>query len=312
MAILVLSHPLPSAPFADALRALAPDIPVWTEADTVDPAAVQALLAWRLKPGTVARYPQLRVVCSTGAGVDKLLSDPSLPEALPVTRVVDPLQAQTMAQYVIGQLLRALREFDRYDAQQARAEWQRHPVRPLARCRVGLLGQGEVAQAIARACVPLGLPLALWGRSARPLPGLEAAQRHQGEAGLAALLAGSDVLVNTLPLTPATAGLLDAARLRQLPPGAWFINVGRGEHVVQPDLRRLLDEGHLAGAVLDVFEREPPAADDWVWRHPRVVATPHIAGEARHAVVARCCLDALRAVQQGLPAPLAVDRAAGY
>jgi D-3-phosphoglycerate dehydrogenase/glyoxylate/hydroxypyruvate reductase A len=133
-----------------------------------------------------------------------------------------------------------------------------------------------------------------------------------GAAALPALLAQSDVLVCALPLTPATAGLLNRATLSLLPRGAVLINVGRGEHVVEADLRALLDEGHLGGAALDVFEREPPPAGNWVWSHEKLLATPHIAGAVRPEMVAQQCVDALRRARQGLAQPLAVDRAAGY
>lgn len=311
MAILILSYPLPAEPFAKALRALAPDLPVWTDASEAPPEAVEAVLAWRLKPGQLAPFQNLRVLCSTGAGVDKLLVD-DLPPSLPVTRVVDPLQAQAMAQYVVAITLRHLRDLDRYQAQQGQAMWQRHAQRPLSRCRVGVLGQGEVAQAIARGLIALGLPGALWGRSRRDLPGLASVTRWAGDDDLPALLASSDVLVNTLPLTPLTAGLLGRDTLSQLPQGAFLVNVGRGEQVVELDLRALLDSGHLAGAALDVLEREPPAADHWTWHHPRVVATPHIAGEARAEVVAAQCLAALQAARAGSPIPHSVNRRAGY
>jgi phosphoglycerate dehydrogenase-like enzyme len=310
MAILVLTHPLPSAPFADALRAAAPvDVPVWTEQDDPPPDKVEALLAWRLKPGVASRYPNLRVVCSIGAGVDKLIAAPDLPPDVPVTRVVDPQQAQTMAQYVVACTLRFTRELPRYEVQQARCEWKRHEVRPASSCRVGILGQGEVAQAVARAFAPLGYPVAVWGRTRREWPGLES---FAGDNELAPMLARTDVLVCTLPLTDATHGLLDRRRLSLLPRGAYLINVGRGELVVEDDLRALLDELHLAGAALDVFEREPPRPENWIWRHPRVFATPHIAGEARDEVVGAQCVDALRRAREGLPQPLAVNRAAGY
>ena len=82
MAILVSSSPLPAQPFVDALRALAPGVAVWSEADEVPADRVEALLAWRLKPGAVARYPRLRVLCSVGAGADKLLVD-DLPPQVP-------------------------------------------------------------------------------------------------------------------------------------------------------------------------------------------------------------------------------------
>jgi D-3-phosphoglycerate dehydrogenase/glyoxylate/hydroxypyruvate reductase A len=139
VAILVLSHPLPAQPFAEALRALAGDTPVWTEGDDFDPGRVEALLAWRLKPGILPRYPGLRVLCSTGAGVDKLMVA-DLPPGLPVTRVVDSLQAVQIAQYVVACTLRFTRELPRYEAQQARAQWLRHPVRLPEACRVAYGG----------------------------------------------------------------------------------------------------------------------------------------------------------------------------
>lgn len=308
MAILVLSRPLPSQPFAEALRALDPGTPVWTEGDDVDPARVEALLAWRLKPGILPRYPGLRVLCSTGAGVDKLLV-PDLPAALPVTRVVDPMQAVQIAQYVVACTLRFTRELPRYEAQQARAQWLRHPVRPPEACRVGVLGLGAVGQAIARGFAPLGFEVAGWARRPRELPGV---QVFAGPDGLAALLARSDVLVNALPLTPDTRGLLDRGTLGALPRGAFVVNVGRGEQLVEPALRALLDEGHLAGAALDVFEREPPPPENWVWTHPAVLATPHIAAQAAFETVAAQCLEALRCARAGQPLPRAVDREAGY
>lgn len=309
MAILVLSDPLPSASFVAALRAAAPDIPIWDETDTPPPDQVEALLAWRLKPGQVTRFPKLRVVCAISAGVEKLLAVPDLPADLPVTRIVDPQQGQMLAQYVVACALRFTRELPSFEAQQARGEWGRRPVRPMARCRVGILGQGEVAQAVARAFLPLGYPVAVWGRSRKSFDGL---QSFAGEAELPQLLAQSDLLVCTLPLTSATEGLLNRRTLSQLPAGAMVINVGRGGHLVEADLRALLDEGHLAAAALDVFEREPPPADNWVWQHPKVLATPHIAGEARRSLIAEQCLDALRRARAGLAQPLAVDRSRGY
>lgn len=308
MALLALLSPLPVAPYAEALRRAAPDLDVWTSEDVAPPQQVEAILAWRLQPGQVARYPNLRMVCSIGAGVDKLMP-PDLPAAVTLTRVVDPGQGREIAQYVLACTLGFTRDLARYAQQQAAAQWLRHPVRPASQCRVGVLGLGAVGQAVARAFVPLGYPVAGWSRRGEPVPGVEV---FAGDAGLAALLARSDVLVCTLPLTPATRGLLNRATLAQLPRGAFVVSVGRGEHVVEPDLRALLDDGHLGGAALDVFEREPPDPANWVWLHPKVVATPHIAAQASFDTVAAQCLDALRRAREGLPQPHAVDRSAGY
>ena len=77
-------------------------------------------------------------------------------------------------------------------------------------------------------------------------------------------------------------------------------------------MRALLDEGHLAGAALDVYRVEPPPTEHWAWQHSKVFASPHIAGEVRHALVAATCLEALQALREGRQPAGVVDRAAGY
>jgi D-3-phosphoglycerate dehydrogenase/glyoxylate/hydroxypyruvate reductase A len=310
MAILVMTAPLPSAQYLLPLREAAPpEVPVWSAEEPHDARAVEAILAWRMKPGVLAGYPNLRVLCAVAAGVDKLLRAGDIPPQVPVTRVVDPHQCRQIAQYVVAVTLRHTRELPRYAAQQAQARWERHRPRAAQACRVGVLGMGSVGQAIAQAFLPLGYPVSGWSRHARPMPGVTTLA---GDDGLATLLAHSDVLVCALPLTPATRGLLNRATLAQLPRGAYVVNVGRGEQMVEADLRALLDEGHLAGAALDVYEREPPPADNWVWSHPLVLATPHIAGEVSREIVAQQTLEALQLARAGLPQPRAVDKNAGY
>jgi len=309
MGILVMTAPLPVEPYANALRAAAGGIPVWVEGDVFEAAAVESILAWRMPAGVLPRYPGVRVVSAIGAGVDKLLSAPDLPAQVAVTRVVDPAQGVQMAQYVVGVTLAHTRDLGVYTAQQAAGVWRRHPVREAGQCRVGVLGMGAVGQAIARAFAPLGYRVAGWSRRPRSVPGVES---FAGPAALPFFLAGCDVLVCALPLTAETRGLLNRQTLGQLPRGAFVVNIGRGEQLVENDLRALLDEGHLGGAALDVFEREPIPVDHWVWAHPKLCATPHIAAQASFDVVAAQCLDALRRARARAPQPLGVDRVAGY
>ena len=133
-----------------------------------------------------------------------------------------------------------------------------------------------------------------------------------GADALPRLLAQSDVLVCALPLMPETRGLLGRETLLLLPRGAFVVNVGRGEQLVEADLRALLDDGHLAGAALDVFERKPPPAGDPTWSYPKVIATPHIAARASFDTVAAQCLDPLRSVRRGEAPRQVVDRGTGY
>ena len=133
-----------------------------------------------------------------------------------------------------------------------------------------------------------------------------------GTGELPAALRDAEFLISVLPATGALADLLDYARLKHLARGAFVINVGRGETVVDGDLLRLLDEGRLAGAALDVFRTEPLPADDPLWSHPRVFVTPHTAGPSTNAWAPSLVADNIARMRRGEPPFPIVDVARGY
>jgi glyoxylate/hydroxypyruvate reductase A len=143
--------------------------------------------------------------------------------------------------------------------------------------RVGILGMGKIGALTATMLRGLGFAVSGWARTAKAIDGVEVAA---GDAALPGFLARSDILVGLLPDTAATRRLLDAERLALLPPGAGVINAGRGSLVVIDDLIAALDRGHLAGAVLDVFDPEPLPPEAPAWSHPRILVTSHVAGFA--------------------------------
>ena len=309
MSILVLASPLPSEPYAEAIRRIAPELTVWTNREYCNPDTVEAILAWRLKEGMLDAYPNLRLLGSTAAGVEKLLAVSDLSPDLPVVRTVDPAQQTEIAQYAVAAALWFARDFAVYQHQQHQRQWIRHPVRSPLRCRVGILGLGGVGQAIARAFLPLGYAVSGWSRTKKTIAGIET---YAGSDALAAFLAKTDILICVLPLTQETEGILNRKTLGSLPQGAFVINLARGGHLVERDLLQLLDSGHLAGAALDVFEREPLPVDSPIWGHGRIVATPHIAAQSAEEVVAQQFVDNLRRLRAGLPLQNQVDRSAGY
>ena len=125
-------------------------------------------------------------------------------------------------------------------------------------------------------------------------------------------LAQCDYCVCVLPLTDDTKGIMNAKLFARLPKGAWVINVARGAHLIEEDLVAALDCGHLGGAVLDVFQVEPLPEDSPIWLHPKITATPHIAGitdsEAALAYVADC----VARCESGRKLDNIVDLAKGY
>jgi phosphoglycerate dehydrogenase-like enzyme len=308
MSILVLNtSPIVEAQLA-ALRRLAPHERIDTDPDRIDPAAVETILAFRLPDGLVARFPNLRFLAAAGAGVDEVLGTP-LPAHLPVTRANDPAQAVRMAQYVALAVLRWHRELPRYETQQVRREWTRRAADHEREWSVGLMGFGAQGQAVARALVALGYPVRAWTRTPREHADV---QCFSGESGLPPFLAGTRVLVCLLPLTAQTRGLLALPLFERLPRGAYVMNVARGALLDERDLLAALASGHLAGAALDVYAREPLPRDDPLWQDGRILATPHIAAIPDPGTAARQLLDNLERARRGEPLRDVVDRERGY
>lgn len=281
-----------------ALLAVAPELEVIgysRDLDAAQLARIEVVLGWQWPRGLVTRLPALRWVCSVAAGVEKLLV-PELAPQVPVSRVVDPDQALGMAQHVALMVLRHARQLPLYEQQQLQHSWARHP-KAAARHRCAVLGQGEVGRAVGTALAALGFPVEGWRRSSGPL---------------LPLLARSDIVINALPLTPETSGLLDHEAFAAMPQGAYLINVARGGHVVEPDLIAAVRSGRLAGAALDVQHIEPLPPADPLWDVPGILVTPHIAAQSSLSTIATQFVAGLRCLQAGQPLPHAVDRARGY
>jgi glyoxylate/hydroxypyruvate reductase len=299
MKTLLLTHPLPAQVFADALHAIEPTLPLLEYQPGLgddELAEVEAVLGWRFPAGVAARLPRLRWVCSVGAGVDKLLV-PELAPQVRVSRIVDAEQADGIAQFVVLMALRQARQLPLYEAQQRRRQWTRQPIGVL-RSHVGVLGMGSMGSAVARMLQAVGFQVTGYSR-------------HSGQS-LAAILGGSDIVVCALPLTPATEGLLDARTLALMPRGSYLINIARGAHVVEADLIAAVRSGHLAGAALDVQQREPLPADDPLWDVPGISITPHIAAQSSPHTIALQFVQGWRCLQRGESPHNLVDRQRGY
>jgi len=308
VSVLILSRPMPPEDFARALAARGFAHPIHTSVEAADLDAVRWLIAWRLPAGVLPRLPRLELLFCPAAGVDKLLATPDLPASLTISRVSDDAQAIELAQYVAHAALDHLRLAPRYRAQQATREWSRHRA-PAVGVPALVLGLGPIGKAIARMLGVLGFRVSGWSRTPRELPDLPT---FSGPDGLARALPAARLLVCALPLTAQTEGLVDAALLGQLPRGAYFVNIGRGGHVVEADLLAALQDGRLGGAAIDVQAREPLPPDDPLWSAPNLTLTPHVAGQLQPDAVVAQFIGEVERIGRGEPARLVVDPVRGY
>lgn len=303
MAVLYLSDPVRGEVFRAAFAAALPDIAFHIGA-APDPQAVQWLITWTV-PSDLARYPNLRLILSVGAGVDQF-DMAALPPGVGVVRMLEPGIPQQMQEYITLATLALHRDLPAYLDQQRAGLWKAGRNMPAEDRRVGVMGLGQLGQAALAALRPFGFPLAGWARSARQIEGVKCF------TDLDAFLARTDLLICLLPLTTETENILDARLFAGLPRGARLVHAGRGRQLDHGALIAALDTGHLEAAVLDVTAPEPLPQDHPLWSHPQVIVTPHIACQTRPGDGARHVIAAIQADLAGAAIPGLVDRKRGY
>ena len=282
----------------------------WIADPMVRPEDVAYAFVWAPEPGFLASLPNLRLIVSSGAGVDHITTDPAWPRHVGIVRMGGDETAQRMGEYVCLGALSLMRGMPRIIAGQRAAKWDHFDTpRTAGETRVGIMGIGNLGIRAAAMLRAVGYPVAGWSRRRKHLPGVAC---FAGPEELPAFLAQTDLLVNLLPDTAETKGAIRAETLAMLPRGAGVVNAGRGPQLVLPDLLAALDEGHLSGAFLDVFATEPLPADDPAWTHPKIIVTPHIASLASRPARVRYVVDAIAAFERGEALPNLFDPARGY
>jgi glyoxylate/hydroxypyruvate reductase len=273
-------------------------------------ADVRLACAWHPPHDAFERYPNLKAVCSIGAGVDNILMCPSLRSGIEVVRVVDPEQAQLMAGFVAWHVIGHQRGLATYREQQRDRIWRVLGQRSAQSVPVGILGFGAIGQRVATHLSLLGFPVMVWSRTAKLTS--SPVRSFHGREGLDAMLGETEVLVNLLPLTLETRDILNGDLFGRMRRGGYLVQVGRGEHLVEDDLLAALESGQLAGAALDVFGSEPLSPTHPFWAHPKIAVTPHAACDASVSAVADTLVATAAAIDKGERPPHAIDRGRGY
>ena len=279
------------------LQAALPNEHLLRDRAAVAPHEIEISLVANPPPGSLRGLPKLRLIQSLWAGVDRLLDDTSVPVEVPLARMVDPAMNRAMAQTALWAVTSLQRGFFAYAAQQRAGVWKQHALRRADAVTVAVLGMGQMGQAAAQLLTQHGHRVLGWRRSAGPL---------------APVLAQADVVVNLLPLTAETRGLLNAAAFAQMPRGASLVNLARGAHVVEADLLAALATGQLNHAVLDVFATEPLPPGHPFWLHPAITVLPHVAAPTDPHSAAAVAANNVLALREGRPLQNLVDRSRGY
>ncbi len=323
--------------WAQALRAALPaPHRLLLQRGEVDDALIDIALVANPPPGALQGLPGLRLIQSLWAGVDRLLADPSVPAHVPLARMVDPAMNAAMAETVLWAVLSLQRGFFGYARQQVARRWQQHRQWRADEVPVLLLGHGQMGRAAAQRLSAMGFAVTAWSRGhdvdAGRWPGVDAGREPivgadkaplpgphpppvrsiHGDAALGPAAAAARIVVNLLPLTAATQGVLGAPLFAHLPRGAGIVNLARGGHLIEADLLAALDSGQIEHAVLDVFHQEPLPPEHPFWRHERITVLPHVAALTDVHSASTVALANVQAVAQGGQIAHRVWRERGY
>ncbi|EPY1509275.1 glyoxylate/hydroxypyruvate reductase GhrA [Klebsiella quasipneumoniae] len=270
-------------------------------------------LVWH-PPVEMLQGRALKAVFALGAGVDSILSKlrdhpDMLPLSIPLFRLEDTGMGRQMQEYAVSQVLHWFRRFDDYQALKLASRWQPLPEYRADEFTIGIMGAGVLGAKVAESLQPWGFPLRVWSRSRKSWPQV---QSFAGQAELGGFLQGTRVLINLLPNTAETVGIINQTLLAQLPDESYLLNLARGVHVVEEDLLAALNNGKLKGAMLDVFSREPLPQESPLWAHPRVAMTPHVAAVTRPIEAIAYIAGTISRLERGESVSGQVDRQRGY
>ena len=268
--------------WVEQLKQHLPDDVIVTKHAEIDPGEVEFLVHWQHPTERILSYSNLRALVLASAGFDHVA--PEVRAKFPVIRLLDPAMANDIGLYCLSWVIHFHRDFDVFAANQRDAHWKKMEQSFPRDFVVGVLGSGQIGSLVLQTICGQGYQAVGWSRSDH--------DRSQTQ-----FFSDCNVVINLLPNTPETKGLISSELLAALGSGV-LINVGRGPTVDSKALLSALD-GRLRAAVLDVFETEPLPDDNPLWTHPKVTITPHIAGRTDPFTASAVVAENIRLLRAG-------------
>lgn len=309
MSLLFIAPNRDMGPWKKAILNEDPDLNVEIWPNVTHPKRVQFAVTWRQPEHVLDQYPNLKAISSLGAGVNHILEDDTIPDAIPVCRVVSPSLTRQMQEYVICAVLNYQRNIFTYFQQKQQGIWKEHANKSPREIALGVMGLGALGRPIAQKLANLGYHVSGWARSKKEIDGVDT---YAGEEALDDFLSQANVLVCLLPLTDQTRGILHLDVFKQMKHPGYIINVARGEHLIDEDLIYALDKEWIEGAWLDVFTEEPLPEKHPFWNRENIMITPHVSSITQPSEVAGQLVENYKRLMSGMELKHKVDKEKGY
>ncbi|KAJ8970291.1 hypothetical protein NQ317_019687 [Molorchus minor] len=264
--------------------------------------------------------PNVKWIQGTWAGIDALLPHlkPNQPPSFPITRFSGKHFGHLIGEYVLANIINHERSMFEIKQNQSKQQWiingKINDHRSLYDLTIGILGIGSIGNRVARILNFMGAEIFGYGRRTEiDMSNYKHISQYFNKDGLFDLLQKCDYIVNTLPNTADTKGLLNGNVLENCKEkGSVFVNVGRGSIIYEEYLVKALEKKWISAAILDVFDKEPLRSDSPLWKMPNVFISPHVSGTSRARDIAEQFSENLKLFQQNLPIPTTVDFSVGY
>ena len=254
------------------------------------------------------KLPNLRLIQKVGAVVENMLSNSNMPKHIKICRMSSEMQAKEMAEYCLAEVLAYQRNIREYFNNQSLKMWKQRQPLIVKDKSVSILGLGLIGMEIAQILQNFGFTVFGWSRTVKPKLNFK---NYSGINGLITVVSKADYVISVLPETNETKNLLSLSILRKFKPGSVLINVGRGSVINEEGLIKVLSEGILGGATLDVFQQEPLPKEHPFWTHPKIVITPHVSGWNVEDAIETIPLNYYRLIKNE-PLLFEIDQKRGY
>jgi glyoxylate/hydroxypyruvate reductase len=274
MSIAIVFNNKDPKPWQTKLQEKLPETSVEIYPNIANAEAVTFALVWKAEPNVLSAFPNLQVAQSVGASVDHITTTQKLNNSVQIARIIDHNLNNDMWEFLLAIVSSSLKNLRAYQFQQTNQQWQAIPYKSFKETSITILGLGQIGSYVARQFTQLGFQVKGWSNSPK---NIDHVQSFHGKEQLLTACKQSDFLINILPKTPETEGIINNELLNQLAQGATLVNVGRGEHLVENDLLQALENKQIYHAYLDVFATEPLPSVHPFWQHNSISITPHIA-----------------------------------
>ena len=285
--IVIISPERDCKPWIKALQKEDPNLLVEVYPEDTHRNKTNFILTWNPPKDVFKKYPNVKLIASMGAGIRHISKENTIPKNTIVTKINDPQLKKDLSVFALTLILNHIRNIPTYFQQQQDKHWNRFDYKRPAETNVGIMGFGSIGHTVGELLVDNNFKVSGWSKSKKEHPRINT---FAGEQELGSFLKSSHILICLLPLTDETTGILSKKVFQQLPAGAYLINLGRGPHVVEKDLKEALQNNRLSGAALDVFQKEPLPKTHWFWEEKNIQITPHTASlsdpsSIRHQII---------------------------